>query len=332
MPTARVPAVPTDEIQNTDDMERTDSFSAAPFLSASALKAAPETFHPILICMAGESRGQRFRLQRRDTVIGRSRSCEIYLTDGGTSRNHCRISWENWDRARESPQCFVEDLGSRNGTELNGVLIKGRVSLTERDRITIGRTILGFFLRDTEELMQDESLYVNATRDALTGLDNRYQMLSHLKHYMALASRRALELCLLLIDVDHFKRINDTYGHPVGDEALKHLAGILSRCSRESDLVARWGGEEFAISTPDSSFENSLRFAERLRQTVQDTPLVTGDLTIPMTVSIGVAALGEGETLHQFFDKADKALYEAKQNGRNRVIASPAHSNGHLSD
>jgi diguanylate cyclase (GGDEF)-like protein len=255
-------------------------------------------------------------------VVGRSRACEIYLTDGGTSRSHCRIVWENWDRSREAPICHLEDLGSRNGTELNGVLIKGKVQLTERDRITIGRTILGFFLRDTEELLQDESLYVNATRDALTGLDNRYQMLSHLKHYMALASRRSLDLCLLLIDVDHFKGINDRFGHPVGDEALKHLAGVLTRCSRESDLVARWGGEEFAISTPDSNLASALRYAERLRQTVQDTPLVTGDLTISMTISIGVAMLGECDTLHHFFDKADKALYTAKQGGRNRVISA----------
>lgn len=311
-----------EEIKSTDDMERTDSFSAAPFLSAAALKAAPETFHPILICMAGEARGQRYRLQRRETIMGRSRSCDVHLTDGGTSRSHCRITWENWDRTRETPMCYVEDLGSRNGTELNGVIIKGRMQLTERDRITIGRTILGFFLRDTEELLQDESLYVNATRDALTGLDNRYQMLSHLKHYMALASRRQIDLCLLLIDVDHFKSVNDTHGHPIGDVALQHLAGVLSRCSRESDLVARWGGEEFAISTPDSTLPNALRFAERLRQTVQDSPLVVGDLTIKMTISVGVALLGETDTLQVFFDKADKALYEAKQGGRNRVVSA----------
>ncbi|MBI1293176.1 diguanylate cyclase [bacterium] len=309
-------------VRGPNTRERTDSFSAAPFLAAAALKAAPETFHPILICMAGESRGQRFRLQRRDTIIGRSRSCEIYLTDGGTSRQHSRITWENWDRSRENPVCYVEDMGSRNGTELNGVLIRGRVQLTERDRITIGRTILGFYLRDTEELLQDESLYVNATRDALTGLDNRYQMLSHLKHYMALASRRTLDLGLLLIDVDHFKNINDRFGHPIGDEALQHLAGILSRCSRESDLVARWGGEEFAVSTPDTTLATAIRYAERLRQTVQDTPLVTGDQEIKMTISVGVAMLGEMDTLHSFFEKADKALYEAKQSGRNRVISA----------
>jgi diguanylate cyclase (GGDEF)-like protein len=303
-------------------MERTDSFSAAPFVTAPALKSAPETFHPILICMAGENRGARFRLQRRETVIGRSRSCDIHLSDGGTSRNHAKIIWENWDRPRETPICYLEDIQSRNGSELNGVTIHGRVLLTERDRITIGRTILGFFLRDSEELMQDESLYLNATRDALTGLDNRYQMLSHLRHYMALAARRSLDLCLLLIDIDHFKRINDHYGHSVGDEALRHLAGILARSSRESDLVARWGGEEFAISTPDNSIESAVQFAERLRRAIAENPLRTPNFEIHITASFGVASLRETDTLHMFFDRADKALYEAKRQGRNRVVSS----------
>jgi diguanylate cyclase (GGDEF)-like protein len=313
---------PESERTKPEEIERTDSFNSSVFQAASALKAAPETFHPILICMSGEVRGQRFRLQREETILGRSRACEVHLNDGGTSRQHARIVWENFDRNRETPICHLEDLGSRNGTELNGVPVRGRVLLTERDRITVGRSIFGFFLRDTEELMHDESLYLNATRDALTGLDNRYQMLSHLKHYMALANRRTLDLCLLLIDVDHFKRINDDYGHNVGDDALRHLAALLARNSRESDLVARWGGEEFAVSVPDSNLESALRHAERIREAIEAAPLGTANFTVRMSVSIGVAVLHPGDSLQAFFDRADKALYEAKRSGRNRVVSS----------
>src|SRR5690606_21225986 len=137
------------------------------------------------------------------------------------------ITYENHAERNEVPSCYVEDLQSRNGTELNGAPLNKKVPLCERDRIKIGRTVLGFFFRDDEELIQEETLYNSATKDMLTGIDNRHQMISHVKHYLALSNRREMAFCLLLIDVDHFKKVNDTYGHHIGDQALIHLAAIL---------------------------------------------------------------------------------------------------------
>ncbi|CAN5417416.1 GGDEF domain-containing protein [soil metagenome] len=305
---------------DTENIERTDSFSSVSQVAAQ--KTAPETFHPILICMSGAHRGCRYKIEDASTVIGRSRETDIQISDAGASRRHSEILYENFDNPRQRPICYIQDMGSRNGTELNGKRVHERAAMSERDRITIGRTIFGFFFRDSEELLQDESLYENATRDSLTGLDNRLQMLSHLKHYIALGSRRPLDLCLLLLDIDRFKLVNDTYGHQVGDEALRHLSRLLLNCSRESDLVARWGGEEFAISVPDNSLESARLYAERLRYAVESSPLTVGDITLSMTVSIGVTELRKEDTLRTFFERSDRALYQAKAAGRNKVVVA----------
>ncbi len=208
----------------------------------SGTRFGPSLFRPVLIGISGPSRGTNIPLVKPQTIIGRSGTADFRINDSGSSRHHATITYENNETPHEVPRCYIEDNGSRNGTEVNGRRIQGRVRLSERDRITIGRTVLGYFLRDDAELRYDESLYELATRDPLTGLDNRRQLLALLRSHLARAIRTKTPLTFLLIDADHFKRINDTYGHDVGDEALKFLARILRTTSRDSDLVARWGG------------------------------------------------------------------------------------------
>lgn len=307
--------------QQFDD-ESTDSFSSGIRVPKGSI-IKPDSFRPVLICTNGPQRGRRFKLEQLETVLGRSREADFLIDDHGASRKHIKIIYENFQNPKEQPQCFLEDLQSRNGTELNGKAVKTRMKLEERDRIMIGRTTVGYFYRDEGELMQDESLYENATRDPLTGLDNRRHFLSLVKHYFAKSSRRQIEFSLLLADVDRFKSINDTYGHQVGDEALRHLSRVIIAVCRDSDLIARWGGEEIAIGLPDTVAKDALLLAERLRVNVERSPLATGETKVPMTISIGVTSLQENDNLDDLFARADKHLYEAKKAGRNRVIATP---------
>ncbi len=277
-------------------------------------------FHPILICISGPQRGVRLRLQEKETVIGRSRSVDFQISDAGASRRHVLVSYENHDAADELPVCFVEDLESRNGTELNGKKIESRTRLAERDRITIGRTVLGFFLRDEEELLQEESIYEQATRDLLTGLHNRRQMVAFMRHYFERAQRGTSDLCLLFVDADHFKAVNDNYGHLVGDEVLRHMARLLSNHCRSSDLIARWGGEEVAIVLPDTLLDHASQLAERLRRAIDESVVRTAEESVSFTISIGGTQLRPTDTLDTLFQRADENLYLAKEGGRNICV------------
>lgn len=159
--------------------------------------------------------------------------------------------------------------------------------------------------------------------DALTGLANRRSLEATLGNEMRRAIRYHHPLSLLLLDLDHFKRVNDTYGHPVGDHVLRTVATILKTSLRETDTVARMGGEEFAVILPETRCEDAVRVAERLRSAVEAHGCLTPTGTLPLTISIGVAVRQEGEsTLESFVARADAALYEAKRRGRNRVIVS----------
>jgi len=125
----------------------------------------------------------------------------------------------------------------------------------------------------------------------------------------------------IAIDIDFFKKVNDTYGHLIGDEVLKHVANIITNSVRKIDIVTRYGGEEFVILSPNTTLESAVKIAERVRQHVEDHPY-TGDFEINVTVSIGIAGYGDSEnvsTFYELLDKADQALYIAKESGRNQL-------------
>lgn len=299
------------------DNERTDSGTVSTQRVGS--RFGPSMYRPVLLGISGPGSGLRIPITRQSTILGRSGSADFRISDSGSSRHHARIIYENHDRPNEMPRCFAEDMESRNGTEVNGRRINALTRLAERDRITIGRTVLGYFLRDDAELRHDESLYESATRDQLTGLDNRRQLLALLRSHLARAHRTGAPLTFLLIDADHFKKINDTYGHDIGDEALKFLARILRSCCRESDLVGRWGGEEFGVALPDTPLADAITLAERIRRTTAGSDLVLGTRILRMTVSVGGADFRDGDTVDTLFRRADEQLYRSKENGRNCV-------------
>lgn len=158
-----------------------------------------------------------------------------------------------------------------------------------------------------------------ASRDAMTGLLNRARFLSEAEREVASHQRSGAPACLVMLDIDHFKRTNDTYGHPTGDHILVEIALILTRELRNGDLLARFGGEEFAILLPVTSLPEAIRVAEHLRTTIVERPFAFGERSIRVSASFGVAPLDCSGTIDDCYRTADRALYRAKQDGRNCV-------------
>lgn len=199
-------------------------------------------------------------------------------------------------------------------------------------------TLDGLSKRDIsylEQLTRQSSITINranayskilqyATIDALTNLNNRRQFELRLNQEIATAKRQNNPLCAMMIDIDFFKKVNDTYGHASGDAVLRGVASIIKQVLRESDIPSRYGGEEFAILLPYTKIEEAMIVGERLRSTVENTPITLDSENIDsesinVTISMGIAEFNPTETGEELFARADKALYDAKERGRNRV-------------
>ncbi len=161
-----------------------------------------------------------------------------------------------------------------------------------------------------------------ATLDALTNLNNRRQFEVRLKQEIATTKRQNNPLCAMMIDIDFFKKVNDTYGHASGDAVLRTVALIIKEHLRESDIPSRYGGEEFAVLLPYTHISEAKIVGERLRKAVENTEIPIDKKTINVTISMGLAEFDTKETGEELFERADKALYEAKESGRNRVCIS----------
>lgn len=158
-----------------------------------------------------------------------------------------------------------------------------------------------------------------ADRDPLTGVFNRRAFLALLDKGGHYAERMNFPLSILLIDLDHFKNINDTWGHRAGDEALLHFVSVAQECIRNGDVIGRLGGEEFAIFLPNAHEQEAEAVANRLRSTLESSPLAYGDASIALTASMGVACRQSSEIPEHALHRADAAMYRAKRNGRNRI-------------
>ena len=274
---------------------------------------------PYLLGIAGEHAGRLFPLEGlREVFIGRGADCELFLQlDRDVSRRHARVSMDDAGRA------WLEDLGSLNGTNVNGVDITRPAMLARGDRIFVGEScILKMDWLTTEEVARWQS----ATVDALTELMNRATFQARLEDLAAMASARQGTVSLLLLDVDRFKAVNDDYGHQAGDFVLQRIAAAVKGVLNElpGDVPAyRYGGEEFAVLLAGATHEQARALAERIRAAVEGTSLAYQDLRLTATVSIGVASIvGTDEDLPAALIRlADERLYRAKREGRNKVVA-----------
>jgi two-component system cell cycle response regulator len=248
--------------------------------------------------------------------IGRHPTSSLVVDDEGISRSHARIFCKG-------ETYFIEDLKSSNGTYVNGVRVES-IELADGSMIQLGpRVRFRFSIVDEHQERILRQLYESSVRDALTGIFNRAYFLERLAGELAYANRHGTEASLLLLDVDYFKKINDTFGHPGGDAVLRTLAGTVRKVLRVEDIFARYGGEEFIVLLRGIAIDGAARAAERLRRAILGSPTEYDGKLIECTVSIGCASLACGEsTAHALIATADRRLYAAKHRGRDQVVSS----------
>ncbi len=278
---------------------------------------------PCLLVLSGADVGRMVSLDQRDVVVGRAGDADLTLNDDGVSRRHARFS------VLADSKVQVTDLGSRNGTWVEGQRVE-RWILSDGERILLGNgTVLKFGLRDALEASCVNGLYESATRDPLTGLFNKRWLLDHLDREIAWHRRHDRPLSLILIDLDHFKAINDVHGHLAGDEVLRQVGAVCLRQCRSEDVFARFGGDEFACVLRETPLGGGEVVAHRFCAAVaeQRFSLVQAlrPVIVPATVSVGLATQHGPELSDPaaLFAAADRYLYLSKELGRNRV-ATPA--------
>lgn len=310
-----VPEMPAVQALEFGDDEITDVNQAARL--SEVAPPSQKKRHAVLVVLRGLEAGRMHTLREGATTIGRDREADVRWDEKGLSRKHARI-------VLEGGQYFIEDLGSRNGTYVDGYRIQ-RHELHDGARIILSASvILRFNLVDEIEERVAKQLFEASTRDALMGIYNRRYFDERLAAEVAYAHRHAGFLGLLLFDVDHFKRVNDTHGHPAGDRLLAGIAKKVGAVIRTEDVLARYGGEELVIIARGVPSSGLVVLGERIRRAVAELALDHEGVTFGATVSVGIATLEECDA-HATGDLlvalADERLYRAKQTGRNRVSA-----------
>jgi two-component system, cell cycle response regulator len=277
-----------------------------------------------LVMISGRDLGKKFSLSIGQTVVGRSPKTNLQLDEEEVSRNHAVFT-------NDGGRVLVRDLGSTNGTYVNDVIIRGDHTLREGDLVKVGRTIFKFLSGNNIEQAYHEEIYRLTTTDGLTQIFNKRYLIESLERELSRSVRYGRDLSFILFDIDHFKRINDTFGHLAGDAVLKQLAQLVQRSTRRDDLLARYGGEEFAIVCPECDLVHASAVAEKLRALIASSTFIFDASPIPLTVSMGVADTQDylrlfpdtRASLHTFelIKVADDRLYLAKNQGRNRVVS-----------
>lgn len=274
----------------------------------------------VLTVLRGENPGALYTLDGPESVIGRNPDLAVAIPDDTLSRRHARIQ-------RLGKAFAINDLGSKNGTFVDGKRVQGTMALEDGCQISLGtRTVLHFRLHDAAELEAVRKTQALTVSDPLTGVFNRRHLQERLWSEAAFSRRHKTPLSLILLDIDHFKLINDQHGHPVGDATLCALTKALSVLTRTEDVLARVGGEEFALVARGINRADTLLLAERVRASIATQRVPTDHGDISFTVSIGVAHTETGADMdaQQLYEAADRALYSAKDAGRNSVSIAPS--------
>jgi diguanylate cyclase (GGDEF)-like protein len=270
---------------------------------------------PCFVQIYGKDIGRKVPLDRVQTTIGRGPDNTIVCDMDNVSRAHCKIY-------AGAGGNYIEDMGSTNGTFVNDEELASRRKLKNGDLVKVGGVIFKFIDGDNIEQLYYEEIYRMAIIDGLTQIYNKRFFLEFLEREMARCQRYSRPLTLIMFDIDHFKRVNDDFGHLAGDYVLKRLADLISKKNiRKEECFARYGGEEFGIVLPDTTSERGIILAEKIRAMTEETKYEFEDNNIPITVSMGVAQLSRGDTTEAFIQRADAKLYEGKQGGRNRVCS-----------
>jgi diguanylate cyclase (GGDEF)-like protein len=262
---------------------------------------------PRLVVLAGANVGAVFPVTH-GTIVGRASAATIQIESEEVSRKHARIV--------EAPGGWaIEDLESRNGTFVNGERLRAAHALAEGDKIELGSGIvLRYALFDELDETYHRTMYESSLRDGLTRAFNRKYFEERLDQEFAYSMRHASALSLLMIDLDHFKVVNDAHGHLAGDAVLLQFAAHVQKIIRAEDVFARFGGEEFVILSRGIALDAARAFGERVRASVERYAFVHEGRRFEVTVSIGAAAVPDAGILQpaMLIEAADRALYAAK--------------------
>lgn len=281
--------------------------------------STPGEKKPFLVVLSGTGLGQSRRIDGLSCVMGRGASVDLLLDDEGISREHAKVV------LLPHGLVLIKDLNSTNGTFVNGNRVEAH-PLEDGDRIRLGsNTTIRFGLEDEFEVSVRLHLFAAATRDALTGAHNRRAFDEELVRSAAYSRRHNQSFSLIVFDLDHFKKVNDTHGHVAGDEVLQAVSRRIVETIRVEDFFSRIGGEEFAVILPGINLDAALLAAERIRRAVCGFPIVGKQATISVTVSLGVAQFDPEKHLkvQDLVGQADESMYLAKEGGRNRVVPVP---------
>ena len=274
--------------------------------------------HASLIVLKGAEIGRDFRLRKSSMVIGRSTTADICLPDDGASWEHARINYQGTG-GNDGATFTLTDLGSTNHTFVNSEQVES-VQLRDGDKIQIGDSVLKFVVLDNIEAKFHAEVRDLISYDQLTGLLTKESLYLAFERELKRCLRYGLPLGVLMMDLDRFKSVNDGHGHLMGSHVLAEVGRIIRHGIRIADVSARYGGEEFLSYLAETDTTGGEVAAERIRSEIEAHAFVLDDVSLRVTISIGIAvAPGHGESIKALVGAADQALYRAKETGRNRV-------------
>lgn len=298
-------------------------------------KRQDRDLRPALVFLSGDLIAVPIPLDREEVILGREVGSDVRVNDPKVARRHAIIVSSEDPKTGETIYT-LKDFGSRTGTQLNGERITEEV-LQNGDKITIGGQILRFDLLDEIDREYQRHIHRLISHDDLTGLLSGRSFFSELRREAERAKMSDRPFCVLMMDIDHFKNVNDTYGHLTGSKTLEEIGESIIKALRSGDAAARFGGEEFAAFLLDAEVGQAMVAAERIRKEIETREFSVirqgkpGEDTHHVTISIGISAFPDDSSDPiELVEMADSALYQAKREGRNRVCIYGAVDAGEL--
>jgi two-component system cell cycle response regulator len=294
------------------------------FLRMQKPKRQDRDLRPALVFLSGDLIAVPIPLDREEVILGREIGADVRVNDPKVSRRHAMIVSAR-DPGTQETIYTLKDFGTRTGTLLNGERVNGEEVLQNGDKIAIGGLILRFDLLDEIDREYQRLIHRLISHDDLTGLLSGRSFFSELRREAERAKIVDRPFCVLMMDIDHFKNVNDTYGHLTGSKTLEEIGESIIKCLRSGDTAARFGGEEFAAFLLDAEVGQAMVAAERIRAEIEkrDFSVIRQGKTLEthrVTISVGIAAFPDDSSDPiELVEMADSALYRAKREGRNRV-------------
>ncbi|MDX1701875.1 MAG: GGDEF domain-containing protein, partial [Melioribacteraceae bacterium] len=274
-----------------------------------------ESKNAFFFIISGSLVGSMFKVDSDKLLIGRHEKSHICFEDSDVSRRHAKVI------RKPDGKIIIVDLNSTNGTYCNDNRIDKHI-LKDGDKVQIGSAnIMKFSYQDSAEGQFQKELFESASKDNLTKIYNRAFFIERFSQEFSYALRHHSLLSLVILDIDYFKKVNDTYGHQAGDYILCEIVNVISKIIRKEALFARYGGEEFIILLRDINEEKAYIFANRIKEAVEEYKFKFEGNVISLTISVGISTYKKGnfKDHEEMLRVADKYLYKAKNSGRNRV-------------